>query len=143
MTDERTYAGYTLEELLALAPKLAKVSALVRERYRQNELAASCDFHDLEFYDELDMLTAAVPALIERIQYLVAERAQYREKLAKLLGIDPEKDSVLEAVRDLATGRDDFARRCLDWDRETYNVVTIDEVLAAVKDELAREKERT
>ena len=142
MTDPARYAGYTLDALLALANA---ANEKLKHHCESGDDYAPCEECGMEIDREQKLLDAAreaVPALIERIQYLVAERAQYREKLAKLLGIDPEKDSVLEAVRDLATGRDDFARRCLDWDRETYNVVTIDEVLAAVKDELAREKER-
>ena len=97
-------------------------------------------------------LRALQAALDER----TAERQQYREKLAALLGIDPEKDSVLEEVSKLAVRVreleaaiqiifDTAEEHMRNWECENAehsDWFTIEAECRAVKRELAQEEQR-
>ncbi len=80
--------------------------------------------------DGLIGTSEALPALIARVRALqaalderIAERQQYREKLAALLGIDPEKDSVLEEVSKLAVRVRELEARVKQQDEDNLKTI--------------------
>ena len=158
-----TYGGYTLDALLALANAATKGPWRTRidgelgtpDRVIEQDtedpfvIVRDEDCHvlgrddmDERNYAFIASAREALPALIERIAELEREReedAQERIESAKKQIIN-----MTNLMYEVGQEREDFARRCI---RKAIHlpdtaIADSDRIIAAVKEELAREKER-